>query len=142
MSEVTSPRLGTENSNQRLPTQLLKVQTFIRTVRKSTDLAHKVDWPLLTEREHHAKVMDICQLLIKDMLTFLSNSFGYSNPETVIEDFIKSYYPDLNIYNENSKPGVSSQAVKARNSTFTIQESEFKAESVETFGELQQYEHS
>lgn len=43
-----------------MPTQLLKVQTFIRTVRKATDLAHRVDWPLLTEREHHAKVMDIC----------------------------------------------------------------------------------
>jgi hypothetical protein len=42
-----------------MTTQLLKVEAFVRTIRKATDLAHRIDWPLLTEREHHTKVIDL-----------------------------------------------------------------------------------
>lgn len=31
------------------------------------------------------------------MFIFLSSSYGFSGPATVISDFIKSYYPDLKI---------------------------------------------
>jgi hypothetical protein len=61
-SQIGSPsqsHLGDANSNSRMPTQLLKVETLIRTIRKATDLAHRIDWPLLTVNEHHTRVIDI-----------------------------------------------------------------------------------
>lgn len=84
-----------ENSYQRMPTNLLKVETFIRTIRKATDLAHRIDWPLLTEREHHTKVIDICQLVVNDLFLFLGNSFQYGGAQVVITDFLKTFYPEL-----------------------------------------------
>ena len=84
-----------ENSNPRMPTSLLKIEQFIRTIRKSTDLAHRIDWPLLTEREHHGKVIDICQLVINDLFLFLGNSYQYGGSKVVVQDFLKSFYPDL-----------------------------------------------
>jgi len=33
----------------RIPTQLLKVEGLIKTIRKVTELAHKIDWQFLTQ---------------------------------------------------------------------------------------------
>ena len=86
---------GRDGSNSRVPTSLLKIEQFIRTVRKSTDLAHRIDWPLLTEREHHTKVIDICQLVINDLFLFLGNSYQLGGSKSVVEDFLKTFYPEL-----------------------------------------------
>jgi len=94
-----------------MPTHLLKVETLIRTIRKATDLAHRIDWPLLTEREHHTKVIDICQLVINDLFLFLGNSYAYGGKSTVVSDFLKTFYPDL--FNETKQAQPDSKSATA-----------------------------
>lgn len=69
-SQQRSPT-HSQKGESRIPTQFLKVETLIRKIRKATDLAHRIDWPLLTDREHHNKVIDISQLVINDLFQFL-----------------------------------------------------------------------
>jgi len=68
---------------------------FIKTIRKATDLANRIDWQLLGVEQHHSKVIDLSQLIINDLFILIGNSFPGGSPSTVASDFLKTFYPDL-----------------------------------------------
>ena len=55
----------TRNSNKetirppRIISKLLNMQTFLSCIRRSTELATKLDWNLLNPDQQHAKILDL-----------------------------------------------------------------------------------
>ena len=43
----------------RIISKLLNMPTFLQTIRRSTDLATKLDWNLLNPEQQHAKILDL-----------------------------------------------------------------------------------
>jgi len=68
---------------------------FIKTIRKATDLAHRIDWPLLGVEQHHSKVIDLAQLIINDLFILIGSSQKSGNASEVASDFIRTFYPDI-----------------------------------------------
>jgi len=56
------------------------VALFVKTIRRSTDLANKIDWGMLNYEQHHGKIIDLTQLVINDLFDLLALSFEKGDP--------------------------------------------------------------
>ena len=73
--------------------KLLNVQDFVKTIRRSTDLAHKIDWALLTIDQQHSKILDLSQLVINDLFSMITDSFVEAKAADIVNDFVKTFHP-------------------------------------------------
>ena len=77
----------------RIIKQLLNLPTFLQTIRRSTDLATKLDWNLLNAEQQHAKILDLSQMVINDLFAMITSSFTDARANDTVEDFCKTFYP-------------------------------------------------
>ena len=71
----------------------MTIQGFLGTIRRSTDLATKLDWNLLNPDQQHAKILDLAQMVINDLFSMITTSFTDARVNDTVEDFIKTFYP-------------------------------------------------
>ncbi len=69
------------------------MQMFLSTIRRSTDLAMKLDWNLLNQEQQHAKILDLSQMVINDLFALITASFTDARVNDTVEDFCKTFYP-------------------------------------------------
>lgn len=74
---------------------MLNVAEFVKTIRRSTDLAHKLDWRLLTVEQQHSKILDLTQLVINDLFSMITDSFVESKASDIVNDFVKTFHPTV-----------------------------------------------
>ena len=72
--------------------RFLQVPEFVKTIRRATDLAHRIDWDMLTPEKHHSKVLDLSQMIINDLFEMIGSSIAEGGAAAVATDFFKSFY--------------------------------------------------
>ena len=80
-------------SSKRTLRESLTVNKFVKTIRKATDLAHRIDWALLSNEQHHSKVIDLTQLVINDLFGMVASAFEEDDAALIVSDFQKTFYP-------------------------------------------------
>ena len=96
------------NSGPRPPRQinrLLSKQTFLSTIRRSTELALNLNWGPLQPDQEHAKVLELSQLVINDLFGMITSSFADARVGDTVEDFVKTFYPVVMGIEEGSELG-------------------------------------
>lgn len=63
------------------------MQHFVKTIRKATDIAHRVDWALLSDEQQHTRVVDLTQIVINDLFSMVAYAFTENDPALIVSDF-------------------------------------------------------
>ena len=75
--------------------ELLTVVSFVKSIRRTTDLCHRIDWALLTPDQQHTKVLDLSQLVINDIFALIASCYLDLPTKSIVDDVVRTFYPNV-----------------------------------------------